>query len=152
MLLLCNRIYEYCLCQTKNRKCLLYTYSQQGHTGVHSCPCTVNCPSCPQFKNSMCSSVINNPKHTRWTVCKVHRLLTVLASITALAAPRFTVEPSDVAVDIGSNVTLPCHAQGYPEPQITWRREDSSPLFNRPRTHGSISQSKGHLQITSKLF
>ncbi|XP_017276034.1 hemicentin-1 isoform X1 [Kryptolebias marmoratus] len=63
------------------------------------------------------------------------------------AAPKFTQEPSDVAVDIGSNVTLPCHAHGYPEPQVTWRREDGSTLFNRPRLHGSISQRKGDLHI-----
>uniref|UniRef100_A0A3Q3ALP3 Hemicentin 1 n=1 Tax=Kryptolebias marmoratus TaxID=37003 RepID=A0A3Q3ALP3_KRYMA len=62
-------------------------------------------------------------------------------------APKFTQEPSDVAVDIGSNVTLPCHAHGYPEPQVTWRREDGSTLFNRPRLHGSISQRKGDLHI-----
>uniref|UniRef100_A0A3Q4HTJ7 Hemicentin 1 n=1 Tax=Neolamprologus brichardi TaxID=32507 RepID=A0A3Q4HTJ7_NEOBR len=70
-------------------------------------------------------------------------------SLSVGAAPKFTVEPSDVAVDIGFNVTLPCYAQGYPEPEIAWRREDGSPLFNRPRTHGTISQSKGHLQITN---
>lgn len=65
------------------------------------------------------------------------------------AAPKFTREPSDVAVDIGSNVTLVCLVQGYPEPQVTWRREDGLPLFNRPRTHGSITQSRGGLHITS---
>ncbi|KAM4548643.1 hemicentin-1 isoform 1-T1 [Odontesthes bonariensis] len=63
------------------------------------------------------------------------------------AAPKFTREPSDMAVDIGSNVTLTCHAQGYPEPQVTWRRKDGSPLFNRPRKHGSISQRRGDLHI-----
>ncbi|XP_005733181.1 hemicentin-1 isoform X1 [Pundamilia nyererei] len=70
-------------------------------------------------------------------------------SLSVGAAPKFTVEPSDVAVDIGFNVTLPCYARGYPEPEIAWRREDGSPLFNRPRTHGTISQSKGRLQITN---
>uniref|UniRef100_A0A3Q1B6M5 Hemicentin-1 n=1 Tax=Amphiprion ocellaris TaxID=80972 RepID=A0A3Q1B6M5_AMPOC len=68
-------------------------------------------------------------------------------SLDVGAAPKFTREPSDVAVDIGFNVTLPCHAQGHPEPQVTWRREDGSPLFNRPRIHGTVSQSKGDLHI-----
>uniref|UniRef100_A0A3Q1FDM7 Ig-like domain-containing protein n=1 Tax=Acanthochromis polyacanthus TaxID=80966 RepID=A0A3Q1FDM7_9TELE len=68
-------------------------------------------------------------------------------SLDVGAAPKFTREPSDVAVDIGFNVTLPCHAQGHPEPQVTWRREDGSNLFNRPRIHGTISQSKGDLHI-----
>lgn len=71
---------------------------------------------------------------------------------TPLAVPKFTQEPSDVVVDIGSNVTLPCHAHGYPEPQITWRREDGSTLFTRPRLHGSISQRKGDLRIICKFI
>ncbi|XP_029939526.1 hemicentin-1, partial [Salarias fasciatus] len=63
------------------------------------------------------------------------------------AAPKFTAEPSDVAMDIGLNVTLPCRAQGHPEPKVSWRREDGSPLFSLPREHGSISQSNGDLRI-----
>ncbi|XP_035509461.1 hemicentin-1 [Morone saxatilis] len=70
-------------------------------------------------------------------------------SLDVGAAPKFTREPSDVALDIGSNVTLPCLAQGHPEPQVTWRREDGLPLSNRPRTHGTVTQSRGGLHITS---
>ncbi|XP_045905935.1 hemicentin-1 [Micropterus dolomieu] len=70
-------------------------------------------------------------------------------SLDVGAAPKFTREPSDVAVDIGSNVTLPCLAQGYPEPQVTWRREDGLPLSNRPPTHGTITQSRGGLHFTN---
>ncbi|XP_036834633.1 hemicentin-1 isoform X2 [Oncorhynchus mykiss] len=66
------------------------------------------------------------------------------------SAPQFTREPSDVAADIGSNVTLPCHAQGYPEPQITWRREDNAPIFTRRPTHSTITQKTGgDLQISN---
>lgn len=74
------------------------------------------------------------------------------STLISPAAPKFTREPSDVAVDIGSNVTLPCLAQGYPEPQVTWRREDGLPLSNRPPTHGTITQSRGGLHFTSKLL
>ncbi|XP_070817740.1 hemicentin-1 [Chaetodon trifascialis] len=70
-------------------------------------------------------------------------------SLDVGAAPKFTREPSDVAVDIGSNVTLLCLADGYPEPQITWRREDGHPLSNRPHGHGTITQRRGSLHITS---
>uniref|UniRef100_A0A3Q3W3C5 Ig-like domain-containing protein n=1 Tax=Mola mola TaxID=94237 RepID=A0A3Q3W3C5_MOLML len=70
-------------------------------------------------------------------------------SLDVGATPKFIREPSDVAVDIGSNVTLICLTKGYPEPQVTWRRDDGLPLFNRPRTHGSITQSRGGLHITS---
>uniref|UniRef100_A0A8C7MZR3 Hemicentin-1 n=1 Tax=Oncorhynchus kisutch TaxID=8019 RepID=A0A8C7MZR3_ONCKI len=66
------------------------------------------------------------------------------------SAPQFTREPSDVAADIGSNVTLPCHVQGYPEPQITWRREDNAPIFTRRPTHSTITQKTGgDLQISN---
>lgn len=74
------------------------------------------------------------------------------AVLTSLAAPTFTQEPSDVEADIGSNVTLLCHTQGYPEPQVTWRRDDGLPIFNRPRTHGTIRQNREHLQITCEFF
>ncbi|XP_034438633.1 hemicentin-1 isoform X1 [Hippoglossus hippoglossus] len=70
-------------------------------------------------------------------------------SLDVGAAPKFTREPSDVAADIGSSVTLLCHVQGYPEPQVTWRREDRLPLFNVSRTRGTVTQSRGGLHITN---
>ena len=74
------------------------------------------------------------------------------STLIAPAAPKFTREPSDVAVEIGSNVTLVCLVQGHPEPQVNWRREDGLPLHTRNRAHGTITQSKGGLQITGELF
>ncbi|XP_040895666.1 hemicentin-1 [Toxotes jaculatrix] len=70
-------------------------------------------------------------------------------SLDVGAAPKFTREPLDVASDIGSNVSLSCHVQGYPEPQVSWRREDGLPLFNRSRAQGSITQSRGGLHISN---
>ncbi|EMP38793.1 Hemicentin-1 [Chelonia mydas] len=64
--------------------------------------------------------------------------------------PVFTQEPSDESVDIGSNVTLPCYVQGYPEPKIKWRRLDGAPLFSRPFAVSSISQLRtGALSINN---
>ncbi|NWW37465.1 HMCN1 protein, partial [Panurus biarmicus] len=54
--------------------------------------------------------------------------------------PVFTQEPGDESADLGSNVTLPCYVQGYPEPRVTWRRLDGAPLFSRPFALSSSSQ------------
>ncbi|XP_004706727.1 hemicentin-1 [Echinops telfairi] len=62
--------------------------------------------------------------------------------------PVFIQEPTDVSVNIGSNVTLPCYVHGYPEPRIKWRRSDSMPLFSRPFSVSSVSQLRtGALSI-----
>ncbi|PNI67325.1 HMCN1 isoform 2 [Pan troglodytes] len=54
--------------------------------------------------------------------------------------PVFIQEPADVSMEIGSNVTLPCYVQGYPEPTVKWRRLDNMPIFSRPFSVSSISQ------------
>ncbi|XP_066048296.1 hemicentin-1 [Chamaea fasciata] len=54
--------------------------------------------------------------------------------------PVFTQEPGDESADLGSNVTLLCYVQGYPEPRVTWRRLDGAPLFSRPLALSSTSQ------------
>ncbi|XP_055020737.1 hemicentin-1 [Boleophthalmus pectinirostris] len=65
------------------------------------------------------------------------------------AAPTFVREPIDTAADISSNVTLQCLVQGYPQPQVTWRRQDGLPLFNMPREQGYITQRNGDLHFTN---
>lgn len=68
------------------------------------------------------------------------------------APPVFIQEPADVSMEIGSNVTLPCYVQGYPEPKIKWRRSDNMPIFSRPFSVSSISQLRtGALFISSRL-
>ncbi|NXL77816.1 HMCN1 protein, partial [Leptocoma aspasia] len=54
--------------------------------------------------------------------------------------PVFTQEPGDESADLGSNVTLPCYVQGYPEPRVTWRRLDGAPLFSQPFALSSSGQ------------
>uniref|UniRef100_A0A3Q2YR82 Hemicentin 1 n=1 Tax=Hippocampus comes TaxID=109280 RepID=A0A3Q2YR82_HIPCM len=65
-----------------------------------------------------------------------------------VGAPKFTQEPLNVSVDIGSNVTLPCQAQGYPDPQVTWRRLDGLPLFDQHHRRSVMTQDKRGLHIT----
>ncbi|XP_026558988.1 hemicentin-1 [Pseudonaja textilis] len=62
--------------------------------------------------------------------------------------PVFTQEPSDVSMDIGSNITLACYVQGYPEPKMKWQRLDGTPLFSRHFAVSSVSQLRtGALSI-----
>uniref|UniRef100_A0A8B9QFV8 Ig-like domain-containing protein n=1 Tax=Apteryx owenii TaxID=8824 RepID=A0A8B9QFV8_APTOW len=61
--------------------------------------------------------------------------------------PVFTQEPSDESVDIGSNITLPCYVQGYPEPKVKWRRLNGASLFSRPFAVSSISQLRTGFRV-----
>uniref|UniRef100_A0ABM5GDB4 Hemicentin-1 n=1 Tax=Pogona vitticeps TaxID=103695 RepID=A0ABM5GDB4_9SAUR len=66
------------------------------------------------------------------------------------SSPIFTQEPSDESADIGSNVTLACFVQGYPEPKVKWQRLDGTPLFSRHFSVSSISQLRtGALSINN---
>lgn len=49
-------------------------------------------------------------------------LLTVFAFIFYKVPPRWRLEPNDVAVAAGQDVTLQCQADGYPKPIITWKK------------------------------
>ncbi|KAG7265216.1 hypothetical protein CRUP_009103 [Coryphaenoides rupestris] len=66
------------------------------------------------------------------------------------AAPTFTQAPADVWADIGSNLTLACRAQGYPEPLVTWRRGDGSSLLHRGPSPSTVTQSRGELHIINQ--
>ncbi|XP_019490993.1 PREDICTED: hemicentin-1 [Hipposideros armiger] len=66
--------------------------------------------------------------------------------------PVFIQEPADVSMEIGSNVTLPCYVQGYPEPKIKWRRLDNMPIFSRPSSVSSISQLRTGALFISNLW
>ena len=50
---------------------------------------------------------------------------------------------NDTIVAEGASVTLRCEARGYPEPIVTWRREDGAPIVLR--NHKNPARSK--LQI-----
>ncbi|XP_067893515.1 hemicentin-1 isoform X1 [Heterodontus francisci] len=47
------------------------------------------------------------------------------------SSPVFSQSPLDVSVDIGSNLTLPCQAHGYPKARIRWWRLDGESIFSR---------------------
>ncbi|KAM5147900.1 hemicentin-1 [Mantella aurantiaca] len=67
-------------------------------------------------------------------------------TLTVGAPPVFIQSPSDIAMDIGSDVILPCSVQGFPEPKIKWSKlngtsTQSKPLVPHRRT--------GDLKITN---
>lgn len=77
-------------------------------------------------------------------------MIFVFLCIPFVAPPVFTQEPSDVSMDIGSNITLACYVQGYPEPKVKWQRLDGTPLFSRHFAVSSVTQLRtGALSIHS---
>ncbi|XP_031431207.1 LOW QUALITY PROTEIN: hemicentin-1 [Clupea harengus] len=72
-----------------------------------------------------------------------------LITLDVGSAPEFTLRPTDVAADIGSNVTMSCHALGHPTPVVTWRRDDNLALLSPLHEHSSVTQTReGHLHIS----
>ncbi|XP_074524022.1 hemicentin-1 [Halichoeres trimaculatus] len=69
-------------------------------------------------------------------------------SLDVGAPPKFVQEPSDVALDIGSEVSLLCSAEGHPEPKLTWRRGDGLHIFRKPRTHGTVTRNTAGIHFT----
>ncbi|XP_069798458.1 hemicentin-1 [Narcine bancroftii] len=63
------------------------------------------------------------------------------------SSPIFSHSPLDVSIDIGSNLTLPCQAQGYPKPRIRWQREDGESIFSRYHAVSLVTQLR-----TGSLF
>ncbi|KAM4722858.1 hemicentin-1 [Rhinophrynus dorsalis] len=69
-------------------------------------------------------------------------------SLDVGSAPEFLQTPSDVSIDIGSDLTLLCSARGIPEPKINWKRLNSTSPHSKPLSYQYNSQQKaGVLQI-----
>jgi len=56
---------------------------------------------------------------------------------------------SDMVVHEGSNVTLQCAATGYPNPTITWRREDNRNIVISNALTGKTRNSRNGFYRTS---
>ncbi|XP_023249744.1 hemicentin-1-like [Seriola lalandi dorsalis] len=66
------------------------------------------------------------------------------------AGPLFSEAPVDVAANVGENITLPCVARGFPQPTVTWRRQDGRQILTRTDSHSRTTQlENGHLLIQS---
>ncbi|XP_054466068.1 hemicentin-1 [Anoplopoma fimbria] len=71
-------------------------------------------------------------------------------SLEVGAGPLFSEAPVDVTANVGENITLPCTARGFPQPMVTWRRQDSRQIPTRTDSHSRTMQlESGHLLIQS---
>ncbi|XP_076332487.1 lachesin-like [Tachypleus tridentatus] len=65
-------------------------------------------------------------------MCQINTvpMMSQVGYLDVLVPPDIIVDEStsDVVTREGTNVTLTCKAKGYPEPNITWRREDDEPI------------------------
>ncbi|KAF2352139.1 Fibronectin type III [Trinorchestia longiramus] len=48
------------------------------------------------------------------------------AVLTVNVPPTWQLEPSDASVSLGASLELPCSADGFPQPRVTWRKQTSS--------------------------
>ena len=53
---------------------------------------------------------------------------------------------NDTIVAEGASVTLRCEARGYPEPTVTWRREDGAPIVLRNQKAHSTLRRKMQIE------
>ncbi|XP_034025662.1 LOW QUALITY PROTEIN: hemicentin-1 [Thalassophryne amazonica] len=66
------------------------------------------------------------------------------------AGPLFSEAPGSVTANVGENITLPCAAQGFPPPSVTWYSQDGRQILPKTRSHSRIMQlENGHLEILS---
>ncbi|TNN86545.1 Hemicentin-1 [Liparis tanakae] len=73
-------------------------------------------------------------------------------SLEVGAGPLFSEAPVDVTANVGENITLLCTARGFPQPAVTWRRQDGRQIPTRTDGHSRTKQlESGHLLIQSEL-
>lgn len=58
-------------------------------------------------------------------------ILSIKFHITLLeiVPPKWIHEPKDTALMLGNTMSINCHAEGYPEPTVTWFKGEGT-LFN----------------------
>lgn len=69
--------------------------------------------------------------------------------------PTIRDAPRSSQVDIGSALTLPCSASGYPEPRVTWSRDGRPVGRDRGSVHIDENNSlviSGNLHLTPQLI
>uniref|UniRef100_I3JXY4 Hemicentin 2 n=1 Tax=Oreochromis niloticus TaxID=8128 RepID=I3JXY4_ORENI len=64
-------------------------------------------------------------------------------SLVVGAGPLFSEAPADVTANVGENITLPCTARGFPQPTVTWRRQDGRQILMRTDSHSVWLDDEG---------
>lgn len=73
-------------------------------------------------------------------------------TLLSTAGPLFSEAPVDVTANVGENITLPCTARGFPQPTVTWHRQDGRQILTRRDSHSRTMQlENGHLLIQSEF-
>lgn len=73
-------------------------------------------------------------------------------ALPSTAGPLLSEAPVDVTASVGENITLPCVARGFPQPTVTWRRQNGRQILTRTDSHSRTMQlENGHLLIQSEL-
>uniref|UniRef100_A0AAQ6I864 Ig-like domain-containing protein n=1 Tax=Anabas testudineus TaxID=64144 RepID=A0AAQ6I864_ANATE len=75
---------------------------------------------------------------------------TATVTLDVGVGPLFSEAPVDVTANVGENISLPCVARGFPQPSVTWHRQDGRQILTRADRHGRTMQlENGHLLIQS---
>ncbi|XP_047740258.1 lachesin [Hyalella azteca] len=87
-------------------------------------------------------------------MCQVNSnpMISQTGYLQVVVPPEITDEgssPSSLVVKERDNVTLTCHAKGFPQPRISWRREDGRPLKSSQAPVNALQKDGDELRLTS---
>ncbi|CAL4105463.1 unnamed protein product, partial [Meganyctiphanes norvegica] len=69
------------------------------------------------------------------------------AVLVVRVPPTWVTSPHDLAATVGSSVVIPCHAEGFPKPRITWRKNTKVDSDNYRSIGGVQVSSNGSLVL-----
>lgn len=84
-----------------------------------------------------------------------HCALSVLTPAAAAVAPEIQAGPEEVKALLNSSAVLPCLAEGWPQPRVTWRKDGQllplpgSDRYEAPRVGGTKSWCSDHVTLRS---